>query len=404
MQPWKDDSGCIRVKEYNLLTQRLFAEGYTKDNYPNYVRGYNEFYGGFEYKVPYRDKLTYITPCGLLCKGESAMGGLAYKSRNWEFENDCPTILCPCYKKDCEKVHEDFRGHDRCAVSPTDREWTYEGSVEELKKNNEAEKERLKQEFIEAHNKRVCEKHMKYDPYKKEWSFHYDATTCANGECGVQTTSFLDGALCPVLNKVITRETGNVYYDVRFWGRDYTKDGTLFEGEQFQHIIKDVPLYQKPIRLEVAKAIAKTGRKHIEFMVRYNSKWYDSMTMYKAEKGEIDFHWAVENIRAEKKVARDLEADLRDIDDGIRVTHELDERKRIKKEKSDRKQERQKKRIQSLEKKIITKGYEALSDADKRAVFKYIERSRISELQNLHREKSKEVKHTQMSLFDLLEE
>ena len=31
---------------------------------------------------------------------------------------------------------------------------------------------------------------------------------------------------------------GNVFYDVKYSGRDYTKDGTLFEGERFEHIIK----------------------------------------------------------------------------------------------------------------------------------------------------------------------
>lgn len=391
------------MREHNLLTQRLLAEGYTKDNYPDYVKGYNDFYGGFEYKVSYRDKLTYITPCGLLCKGETAMGGMAFCGQNWEFENDCPTIICPLYVKNCDKTYECFKNSDRCPVCLTDKKWIYEGSVEELKKNNEEEKERLKQEFIKIHNNRVCEKHMKYDPYKKEWVFHYDATTCANGECRAQTTAFLDGALCPVLNRVITREKGNVYYDVRFWGRDYTKDGTLFEGEQFQRVIKDVPLYQKPIRLEVAKAIAKTGREYIEFMVRYNSKWYDSMTMYKAELGEIDLHWAVENIRAEKKIVRDLEADLKDINDGVRITHELDERRRIKQEKSEKKQKNKDKRIDALERKVIAKGYENLSESDKRAVVKYIEQNRIKELKRLHEEESKKVTPTQISLFDLLE-
>lgn len=40
------------MKELNKLTQRLFAEGYTKDRHPDYVDDWtyqSEFYGGFEY-------------------------------------------------------------------------------------------------------------------------------------------------------------------------------------------------------------------------------------------------------------------------------------------------------------------------------------------------------------------
>ena len=393
------------MREYNLLTQRLFKEGYTKENYPSYVKGYDEFYGGFEYKVAYRDNLTYITPCGLHCKGSSAMGGMSYRGINWEYENDCPTIICPLYRRPCNETHEAFRdrgGLGRCPVHQIDREWTYKGSVEEQQDINDREKERLKEEFIKAHNGRVCEQHMKYDPYKKEWSFHYDPTICAHGYCGVQNTSFKDGALCPVLGKAITSEKGNVYYDVRFEGRDYTKDGTLFEGERFVSLIKDVPLYNKPINLEIAKAIAKTGRAHIEFMVRNNSRWYPSIWLYEAEIGKRDLHWSVENIRAEKKVVRDLMADLEDIDNGVQVTHELDERKRRKEEKSKKKQENKVKKIISLEKKILKNDYEDISIKDRTAIAKYLEPARIKELQKQRKIEleEKESKPKQLSLFD----
>ena len=98
-----------------------------------------------------------------------------------------------------------------------------------------------------------------------------------------------------------------------------------------------------------------------------------------------------------------MEADLKDINDGVSITHELDERRRIKQEKSEKKQKNKDKRIDALERKVIAKGYENLSESDKRAVVKYIEQNRIKELKRLHEEESKKVTPTQISLFDLLE-
>lgn len=384
------------MKELNLLTQRLLKEGYDKEHYPKHIRGYNEFYGGFEYKLYYREELTYITPCGLVCKGKSAFGGVYHDGIDWEFENDNPIIICPCYDKCCKCRNKSWDNTDKCSIMITDREWTYDGSVEQKRDIFNKEKQALKEEFMKEHPN-VCEQHMKYNPYKREWSFQYDPLICARGYCNVQNTSFKDGALCPVLNKAIGREKGNVYYDVRFEGRDYSKDGTLFEGERFKQIIKDVPLYSKPIPLPIAEVIAKLCREHIEFQVRYNSKWYPVVWMYQAEIGERDLTWSVENIRAEKKVVRDLEADLRDIDEGIMIRHELDERKRRKEEKARKKAENKDKRIKRLENKIIKVGYDELNDSERRSVHKYIEQSRIYELKRLHKEKDN--KPTQLT-FD----
>lgn len=38
------------MKEINDLTRKLLAEGYTEERYPDYVRKYDWFYGGFTYK------------------------------------------------------------------------------------------------------------------------------------------------------------------------------------------------------------------------------------------------------------------------------------------------------------------------------------------------------------------
>lgn len=69
------------MEEYNLLTQKLLAEGYTVENHPDYVyirNSYSEtqdplqnFDGGFRYYEWYIYDQTFRTPCGLLCKGSS---------------------------------------------------------------------------------------------------------------------------------------------------------------------------------------------------------------------------------------------------------------------------------------------------------------------------------------------
>ena len=401
--------------ERNKLTEKLVAEGYTVDNHPKYVRvpnggkSLNNFYGGFEYLPAYIDEKTFETPCGLLLKGRDAMTGMTLGGIEWSFENDCPTIICPYYKVGCEKNHEILRDHygrdthPRCAVHLTDKVMTYDGSLEKIRKEQAAEKERLKQEFIKEHGGRVCDQHMRFNDIKKEWSFTYDPMICAQGYCMIQNSSFEDGACCPVLGKVITREKGNVYYDVRFEGRDYSKDGTLFEGERFEAVRKDNPLFDKPIRLEIAKVIAKTQEKQINFRVRYNSRFFDSMILYKAEKGEIDFSWKVENIRAEKKLTRDLEADLKDIEAGVIVHHEFDERRQKNAEKSEKKKANKERMIRNYEKKIIELGYKNIDGLVRAKIAKLIEPSRIRELDAEHDRKEKAEKNApvQMSIFDL---
>ena len=52
------------MKELNKLTQRLFAEGYTKDRHPDYVDDWtyqSEFYGGFEYSRAKKNSMVFST-------------------------------------------------------------------------------------------------------------------------------------------------------------------------------------------------------------------------------------------------------------------------------------------------------------------------------------------------------
>ncbi len=83
----------------NQLTEKLLAEGYTKENYPDYVRNYNELYGGFTYKHEYKRQMIFKTPCGLFCKYENAFDDMSYASIDWTAENDCLICFCPYHTR-----------------------------------------------------------------------------------------------------------------------------------------------------------------------------------------------------------------------------------------------------------------------------------------------------------------
>lgn len=403
---------------YNKLTEELLKQGYTVENHPDYVMvasGYNRktldnFKGGFEYYGWYIYEKTFKTPCGLLCKGNFAHTGLSWNGTDYTYENDNPWILCPKGECDCQMREEPFKSEGtgvlcrHCIVHETAEEWQYEKSCEAELHLYDDMIRRKKTSFILEKNNHVCENHMHLDIHTKEWSFNYNPMSCANGFCRAQSSDFTDGGYCPVLNKYLSKEKGNVFYDVKYSGRDYTKDGTLFEGERFEHIIKGKQLFDKSIRMDIARVIANLCKDEIKHRARYNNRDYDSLTMFRAERGEIDFHWEVLNIRAEKKRTRDLEQDLKDIENGITVTHEFDRQKVKKQEKSNKRAEAKEKRIKHVEKLILKSGYDNMDYQDKKKAAKLLDLVDIKKLDKQHKEiveKEKEAPK-QLSLFDYM--
>lgn len=99
------------MEKYNLLTQKLLAEGYSVENHPDYVYIRNSysrnqdplqnFDGGFRYYEWYIYDQTFRTPCSLICKGASCHSCMSYMGINWTFENDMAVTVCPYEKQDC---------------------------------------------------------------------------------------------------------------------------------------------------------------------------------------------------------------------------------------------------------------------------------------------------------------
>lgn len=164
-------------------------------------------------------------------------------------------------------------------------------------------------------------------------------------------------------------------------------------------------MFNKPIRLDIAKIYARQCKDHIWRKARYNNTYFDALTLYKAERGEIDLTMRVLNIRAEKRIVRDFEADIADIEAGITVIHEFDRKKAEKAYKAEKRKEAQEKRIKAVEKKIIKNGFESLETIDKRRAEKLLDDNRIYELDARHYEILNEEKNKpiQMTLFDVME-
>ena len=86
-------------EELNALTQRLYAQGYSRDNFPDTVC-WGDWHN-FSYKWEVVLGFTWEAPCGLLIQGDSDVGRSVASSecfyQNIWFcpENDNPLLRCP---------------------------------------------------------------------------------------------------------------------------------------------------------------------------------------------------------------------------------------------------------------------------------------------------------------------
>ena len=157
------------MKELNKLTQRLFAEGYTKDRHPDYVDDWtyqSEFYGGFEYSRAKKNSMVFSTPCGLLIQGSYWNSGImSYMGVTWSMENDNPTIRCPYSKVGCALNHEFLRDRAvgsqvECACHEVTVPYDYNRSWDII----EDEEQAVQEDLLEAYKqkmKRQCSRHTR---------------------------------------------------------------------------------------------------------------------------------------------------------------------------------------------------------------------------------------------------
>lgn len=366
---WKVGSVCVRVwvfnmEELNELTKRLFQEGYDEEHYPDYVKPFNKFYGGFEYTLEAQRKLVFKTPCGLLVKGSHWNSGyMSFMGVDWCLENGNPTLNCPYKNSSCKKRHELLQGittNGRCMIvhcdcALTDEAYNYEHSIDKVQ-DMLTDKQRLLHEAFKKQH-RHCPFQDYWNDENERWEFCYDPFICADNHC----------EYCTALRQDMHPNVkGNVFYDLKV-----TREGGgkgLLKRDFDVEIIKGKRLFEKNISLSVAEIIAKSFQHEIQ---RKEEMRHHSDLFFNKYHG-VYFELEVLNVRAEKRVSRDLEEDLKDIADGIAVTHESDLLTSQKELKHQRRIEAEQKKVKRLLNTIFEKGLDNLNPTEKRRCEKFI--------------------------------
>ncbi len=401
------------MAEYNELTKRLLAEGYTAENYPKdkvhiangcYGRNGNpldNLYGGFEYNRIYYESFVYKTGCGMFVKGKNVLGDMGFMGEEWCHENDNPVIRCPYDKAECpdndSRLHITFGGglciQNWCVCHRTGEPYDYENSFEKAEKEREEERDRKYKEYSDAHNGRICENHMFFDERTRTWALHYDPSRCAR-LCYSQNNH------CPIMGKQLSKKRGNVYYDVKtsVIPDMRNKQISMFDQEKVVSITKGIRFFDKPCSMDICEAFVKANAEE-----KINSYYQDNHSFEKL----INPTWEFEilNIRAEQRESRDLMQDLLDIRDGIRITHASDSQKEKKEQKSQKWQQAKEKRIAAMEKRVLSVGYGNMETFEQDRACKLLGFDRIDELEEIREEKIKEEqeKPVQLSLFDMMQ-
>ena len=390
--------------EYNLLTQKLIAEGYTAENYPDHVRlpsgcygkdPLQNIYGGFEYTLQHRARMIFKTGCGLLIKGNSFIGSMSYMGILWIPENDNPVVNCPYRKDSCDLRNPVLGGACGggisklfwCDLHQTDELYDYKKSMDKACDDETREKRRKYEAFVKSRNGHVCQWHAVYNDWTGKWSHDYDPMTCSRFCMNV-------GKTCDFTHLPVSRKKGNVFYDVKI---SYIRhDGTLFDGQEVVKINKGVRLFEIAKSMTICEAAVRKCRQKI--IDKTKRKWHREIFVS---------GWKVEvlNIRAEYRESRDLMQDLEDIRNGIQIVHASDLDRKKKEEKKERRLQAQQKKIERLEKKLLDVGYHSLEEysIDKIHADKWLGEERIAELEELRERRLKEEqeKPVQLSLFDM---
>lgn len=336
----------------NKLTERLLAEGYTKENYPGYVR----WYGGqneFEYTSKYLSTTVWKAPCGIMRKGKFTHGYMSYGGVDWRVENDNYNFHCPYRKQECEFFHpllKDIPTGAKCSWHMTDKPYDYDNSTEKIGD----EKAKIIGLNLEKRfgypgmiNCACC--HISEETLEPYFKFEPEnCTSFMNNGC--------DNKTCWCTGKERDLTLANIYYDVKVTTEynkgfitepiiEITKGEKLFGSKK---AITDLKMYLKkypdaPLQREKGK----TKHSSRLFLAEYHGQKYDLEVL---------------NIRIEKRESRDLMQDLQDIKEGIEVVHASDLKKASAQAKKERREEDKKAKAKRKEAAITKKLISTLSD------------------------------------------
>lgn len=391
---WKTGLECVHVwvfdMKLNKITQELLDLGYTRENPPDKFREWDDFYGGWQYTIDQEQNMVIETPCGIVGNAFTiAAGSLCYwLGIDWCLENDNALIACPFNKADCAKnnpliADKKIAGRVQCSVHIALKSFDYDSSIEKIRADNEAKKEKLYQKFCDARNGKVCRTMSRFNSEKGEWSIKYDPMNC------------LGCTYCTLLDRDMGTERGNVYYDIKT--TRLRQNAGLIPDDKVASITKGVRLFDKNRNLELCKIISRCGREEIESKVRMKYSTELHFAKYHNEFFEVE----VLNIRAEKRESRDLEQDLRDIAMGIEVSHQSDIDKSAKLQKKQMREKRMEDKIKRIRNKVLSGDVKSLTGSEKRQLDKLLDKEIIStsEVEGWQTEYKNKQQYNQMSLF-----
>lgn len=310
----------------NDLTQRLYAQGYTRENHPDTV--YWSDWQNFGYKWEVMLQFTWETPCGLLIEGQSHIGrSLASSDASYQHiwycpENNNPLLLCPYGRKECEHIPRGFP-LVMCPCHQTQRHYDYGCSVEKIQ--NEQVKE-FHRQYMEITGGSYCACVVGNNGYAGgRCEIEYDVAKCIQCQC--------KNPVCVIRKQPRDLSKVNIFYDVRrTW---ITRIGFLEEKKV--EVTKGLKRFKRPVARTDAEIWLKTreaernpltSQSVIEFPQRtpedrrqaYFSKHHRQYGGY----DYFEFHYEVENVRIARSGQRDLLQDLRDVAEGIEVVHAAD--------------------------------------------------------------------------------
>ncbi|HCA28885.1 MAG TPA: hypothetical protein DEP23_04595 [Ruminococcaceae bacterium] len=344
--------------ELNKLTKKLFAEGYTREKYPDYVNPYNWFYGGFTYTAKHLHSMVFSTPCGLLLTGSYFTNGhTSYAGVEWMAENDNPTVTCPYFskKEPCQLRHELLCGCEllsrlgkivSCACHQVNEPYDYEHSFYKILDDVEKESGELFKAFNAQKHGHACRLQSYYDRHSKQWHMAYDPRMCATYGC----------SYCDVLQTELSPKKGNVYYDEIATCTE--KGYGFFPDKVITAAIKGKKLLKHQVSITICEAIVKYAKWRI---IKEKTGSYEHKLKFRNDPA---FAIQYTNFRAEIRETRDLAQDLADIGEGIEIVHASDQQKAAKAKKHERRVAAREANKSKLKKRIFEVGFSGLDEIE----------------------------------------
>jgi hypothetical protein len=335
----------------NDLTEKLYAEGWTRENHPDYV--YWSDFENFGYKWETVKTFVWETECGLMADvydvdvGDCSFDGVLYCA-----ENDNPLTRCPYGNKMCEHIPAGFP-FPHCPCRRTDKPFNYENSVKRI---NDEQAKREHKQWMEITGGTYCACVVGSNGYAGgNVQVHYDVENCIHYGCKNET--------CVIRKQPRDLSLVNIFYDVRrTW---ITKKGLIDDTRT--EVTKGCKVFPKAIARTDAEIWLKVKqaeynplksksvvRPHLtptdraqEFFSKHHRSWPDY--------DYFEFHYDVENIRIAKSEQRDLLQDLRDVEEGLEIIHASDQTRAAKALKRDKRQKSREQKDRAREKRAVSK-------------------------------------------------